>query len=109
MLPTSPCPGCRWHRAHRPIWADRPGMGCLVPPVLGTPVPVTESEVLRKQIRRRLQGRGGSVNVASDVQMVVAGDGQASSKQSVRVSQRGAQAGTTADEGGATADTEEKR
>ena len=56
---------------------------------------MTGSRVVRKRLRRQFSDARGSVNVAADVNAVVASGGSASSKQTVRVSQgRAAQTGT---------------
>lgn len=71
---------------------------------------MTESRVVRSRVRRSARGPGGSVNVAADVNLVVASGGSTSSAQAVRVTQTGtAEAGTTADEGGTTAESKEDR
>lgn len=76
----------------------------------GTSAAVTESKVVRSRVRRSARGSGGSVNVAADVNLVVASGGSTSSSQKVRVTQTdAAEAGTTADEGGTTAKTKEDR
>lgn len=56
---------------------------------------MTGPRVVRKRVRKQLSTAQGSVNVAADVNAVVASGGSASSKQTVRVSQgRVAQTGT---------------
>lgn len=84
--------------------------GGLSPAGPGRPGAVAESKVVRRQVRRSTRGAGGSVNVAADVNLVVASGASTSSAQTVHVTQTGAaEAGTTADDGGPTAETKEDR
>lgn len=67
---------------------------------------MTEPRIIRRRVRRQTMSEDGSVNAVADVNMVVSTGGSSSSKQAVRVVQRGGgTVRTETDEDGKTART----